>query len=86
MGRGNMTFQDSLEDILRNKEEILAEGYRYEKDLRGKAEDVLNRRLSFERAVYNMVDVFDYDKWFIANDLRSVIRELVPLKDDNRDG
>ena len=28
----------------------------------------------------------DYDKWFIANDLRSVIRELVPLKDDNRDG
>ena len=81
-----MTFQDSLEDILRNKEEILAEGYRYEKDLRDKAEAVLNRRLSFERAVYNMVDVFDYDKWFIANDLRSVIRELVPLRNDNRDG
>ncbi len=80
-----MTFQDSLEDILRNKDKILAEAYQYERILRDNAQEVLSRSLSFERAVYNMVDVFGHDKWFIANDLRSVIKELVPLK-ENRDG
>jgi len=80
-----VTFQDSLEDILKNKEQILAEAYQYERILRDNAQEVLSRSLSFERAVYNMVDIFGHDKWFIASDLRSVIKELVPLK-ENRDG
>ena len=75
-----MSLEAELREALENQSRAMDKALSYEKKLQSLADSILRRTISFERAVYQLEKESGYDRWFVGNDLRQVIGEIIPLR------
>jgi hypothetical protein len=85
-GKQNMITAEEIQAFFNQNSEAVQKAYGYESSLREYADSVLKRELSFDRAAYMLEKEYPHigcDKWFVRNDLRSIINHMVPIRKES---